>query len=137
MERLHMIRHSLGWKSRLRCLAAALLLIVGVSACTAPGYYMPRGALIGAGAGALIGQGVGRNTNTTLLGAGAGSLIGGFAGYLCDQMAIRRVYQPIPSNYKHSRTIGSSPQGYYSTHTNRKSGANARASAACPYENSW
>jgi uncharacterized protein YcfJ len=38
------------------------------------------GALIGAGAGALAGQAIGRNTKSTVIGAGAGALLGAVVG---------------------------------------------------------
>ncbi|MCV3239664.1 YMGG-like glycine zipper-containing protein [Mesorhizobium sp. ZC-5] len=38
------------------------------------------GALIGAGAGALAGQAIGRDTRSTVVGAGAGALLGAVVG---------------------------------------------------------
>lgn len=38
------------------------------------------GALIGAGAGALAGQAIGRDTRSTIVGAGAGALLGAAVG---------------------------------------------------------
>lgn len=38
------------------------------------------GALIGAGAGALAGQAIGRDTRSTVIGAGAGALLGAVVG---------------------------------------------------------
>jgi len=38
------------------------------------------GALIGAGAGALAGQAIGRDTKSTIVGAGAGALLGAAIG---------------------------------------------------------
>jgi outer membrane lipoprotein SlyB len=38
------------------------------------------GALIGAGAGALAGQAIGRDTRSTVIGAGAGALLGAAVG---------------------------------------------------------
>ena len=51
-----------------------------------PGHYnTQRGALIGAGLGALSGQLIGRNTKSTLIGAGVGTLLGGIVGNAVDQ----------------------------------------------------
>ena len=44
-----------------------------------------RGAAIGAGFGALAGQLIGRNTESTLIGAGVGTLIGALVGNAVDQ----------------------------------------------------
>ena len=48
-------------------------------------YNTQRGALIGAGAGALLGQAIGGNTAGTLIGLGAGTILGGLVGNAVDQ----------------------------------------------------
>ena len=48
-------------------------------------YNTQRGAIIGAGFGALAGQLVGRNTKSTVIGAGVGSLVGAIVGNAVDQ----------------------------------------------------
>ena len=48
-------------------------------------YNTQRGAAIGAGIGALMGQAIGRDTEATLLGAGIGTLFGAIAGNAVDQ----------------------------------------------------
>jgi hypothetical protein len=48
-------------------------------------YNTQRGALIGAGAGALLGQAIGRNTAGTLIGLAAGTILGGLVGNAMDQ----------------------------------------------------
>ena len=48
-------------------------------------YNTQKGAAIGAGLGALIGQAIGRDTEATLLGAGIGTLVGSIAGNAVDQ----------------------------------------------------
>ena len=44
-----------------------------------------NGALIGAGAGALAGQAIGRNTKSSLIGAAAGSALGAAIGHNEDK----------------------------------------------------
>ena len=48
-------------------------------------YNTQRGAVIGAGVGALMGQAIGRDTEGTLLGAGIGTLVGAIVGNAVDQ----------------------------------------------------
>jgi uncharacterized protein YcfJ len=48
-------------------------------------YNTQKGAVIGAGLGALAGQAIGHNTRSTLLGTGLGMLIGTVAGNAVDQ----------------------------------------------------
>jgi hypothetical protein len=51
-----------------------------------PGPYNTQvGAAVGAGAGALIGQAIGRNTESTLIGLAAGTIIGALVGNAADQ----------------------------------------------------
>jgi uncharacterized protein YcfJ len=64
-----------------------LPLMVGVLSCAAPRdrYNTQKGAAIGAGIGAVAGQAIGRNTESTLLGAGIGTLLGAIIGNAVDQ----------------------------------------------------
>jgi len=48
-------------------------------------YNTQKGAAIGAGAGALIGQAIGRNTESTLIGMAAGTILGALVGNARDQ----------------------------------------------------
>jgi len=48
-------------------------------------YNTQKGALIGAGTGALLGQAIGRNTEGTLIGIAAGTILGGLVGNAVDQ----------------------------------------------------
>jgi len=48
-------------------------------------YNTQKGALIGAGAGALLGQAIGGNTAGTLIGLAAGTIFGGLVGNAVDQ----------------------------------------------------
>ncbi len=48
-------------------------------------YNTQKGAVIGAGAGALLGQAIGRNTEGTLIGLAAGTIIGALVGNAVDQ----------------------------------------------------
>ena len=63
------------------------LLLTTVSCATIPEdrYNTQKGAAIGAGIGALLGQAIGHNTESTLVGAGIGTLVGSIAGNATDQ----------------------------------------------------
>jgi hypothetical protein len=65
-------------------IALAFLL---VSCATVPydRYNTQKGAAIGAGAGALIGQAIGGNTEGTLIGLAAGTILGALVGNAVDQ----------------------------------------------------
>jgi hypothetical protein len=58
-----------------------------VSCATVPPdrYNTQKGAAIGAGAGALIGQAIGGNTESTLIGLAAGTIIGALVGNAVDR----------------------------------------------------
>lgn len=58
-----------------------------VSCATVPPdrYNTQKGAAIGAGAGALLGQAIGSNTQSTLIGMAAGTIIGALVGNAVDQ----------------------------------------------------
>ena len=65
-----------------------LLLLLLITACaTVPEdrYNTQKGAAIGAGIGALLGQAIGRDAEGTLLGAGIGTVVGAIAGNAVDQ----------------------------------------------------
>lgn len=61
--------------------------MVAVGCANAGRYNTQKGAAIGAGFGALMGQAIGRSTEATLIGAGAGTLLGSVFGNLEDQRA--------------------------------------------------
>lgn len=63
------------------------LMFLSVSCATVPQdrYNTQKGAAIGAGIGALLGQAIGRDTEGTLLGAGIGTVVGAIAGNAVDQ----------------------------------------------------
>jgi uncharacterized protein YcfJ len=66
-----------------------LLTILGITASCATvqpeRYNTQKGAAVGAGVGALMGQAIGRDTEATLLGAGIGTLLGAITGNAVDQ----------------------------------------------------
>lgn len=71
-----------------RLLYIIVLVVFFAAGCTTPGYYnTQRGAVTGAGLGALAGQTIGRNTESTLIGAGIGGLMGTVIGNSYDQQA--------------------------------------------------
>lgn len=72
-----------GWNLGLYTLVVVLLLFV--FGCASSGYNTQKGAALGAGAGALAGQAIGRDTEGTLIGAGAGALLGSILGNAADQ----------------------------------------------------
>jgi uncharacterized protein YcfJ len=63
------------------------VMALSVSCATIPEdrYNTQKGAAIGAGIGALLGQAIGGDTEGTLLGAGIGTVIGAIAGNAVDQ----------------------------------------------------
>lgn len=66
-----------------------LLAILGITTSCAgippDRYNTQKGAAVGAGIGALMGQAIGRDTKGTLLGAGIGTLLGAIVGNAADQ----------------------------------------------------
>lgn len=73
-------------KNILIVLLLSLMFLSVSCATTQPDRYnTQRGAAIGAGLGALMGQAIGRDTEATLLGAGIGTLVGAIAGNAIDQ----------------------------------------------------
>lgn len=73
-------------KNMLIILSVAVMFF-SVSCATIPEdrYNTQKGAAIGAGLGALLGQAIGRDTEGTLLGAGIGTVVGAIAGNAVDQ----------------------------------------------------
>jgi outer membrane lipoprotein SlyB len=74
----------------MKSICGVLLLAVmflSVSCATIPQdrYNTQKGAAIGAGIGALLGQAIGQDTEGTLLGAGIGTVFGAIAGNAVDQ----------------------------------------------------
>jgi hypothetical protein len=71
---------------------AVVLLVwfgVALSACAGPDrhrFNTQRGAIVGAGLGALAGQAIGKNTESTLLGTALGGLTGAVIGNYHDQL---------------------------------------------------
>ena len=58
-------------------------ILFGLSACATSSMQEKgtgTGALVGAGMGAILGQAIGNNTESTLVGAGLGAIVGGLAG---------------------------------------------------------
>ena len=65
-----------------------LMLLVVMGSCASipkDRYNTQKGALIGAGAGALMGQAIGRDTEGTLIGLAAGTVLGALVGNTIDQ----------------------------------------------------
>jgi uncharacterized protein YcfJ len=71
-----------------KLIIAIILIVFFVAGCTHTGYYnTQRGAAMGTGLGALAGQTIGRDTESTLIGAGIGALMGTVIGNSMDQQA--------------------------------------------------
>ncbi len=72
---------------RILVVAAISLMVAGCAHTSAEGdrSRTATGAVIGAGAGALIGQVVGGSTKGTLIGAAAGATVGGLVGHQMDK----------------------------------------------------
>lgn len=69
-----------------------------------------NGFILGAGGGALIGQAIGRNTESTLIGTAVGSMLGYVIGNERDKNGVvqsRTVYRPV------ERVYTPPPRGYY------------------------
>lgn len=65
-----------------------LMVVVVIASCASipkDRYNTQKGALIGAGAGALMGQAIGHNTEGTLMGLAAGTVLGALVGNTMDQ----------------------------------------------------
>jgi hypothetical protein len=65
-----------------------VMALFGVTGCA--GYRTQTGAAIGAGAGALAGQAIGHNTESTLIGAALGGLTGAVVGNAMDTYDAQR-----------------------------------------------
>jgi outer membrane lipoprotein SlyB len=82
-----------------RCLFIVFLFVFALSSGCAQippdRYNTQKGAAIGAGAGALIGQAIGGNTEGTLIGLAAGTILGALVGNAVDQdyQAVRDAVQ--------------------------------------------
>ena len=74
-------------KKHLIVIATLGLCFLLVSCASVPPdrYNTQKGAAIGAGAGALIGQAMGGNTESTLIGLAAGTILGALVGNAVDQ----------------------------------------------------
>jgi surface antigen len=80
---------------------AIILMLLTIGCATDTTNKGTKGAAIGAGAGALAGQVIGRNTEGTLIGLAVGGLLGYIIGNEMDkydQTQLNRVYETSPSN---------------------------------------
>ena len=94
---------------------ALTVVILSISATAQADQYLRinkgiQGLLLGAGGGALAGQAIGRNTESTLIGTTLGTLIGYMVGNEMDKNSFQYrdfsyqpryepSYRPLPSNY--------------------------------------
>jgi len=78
------------------------ILIGGFHAQAQAGERAVDGLLLGAGGGALIGQAIGRNTESTLIGTAVGSMLGFIIGSENDRygaLGVQTVYRPVQKVY--------------------------------------
>lgn len=77
-------------------IAIILMVVTSLFGCAHPGGgpNTEKGALIGAGVGALAGQVIGEDTEATLLGAGIGTLMGAMVGNSYDHKATATAQMP-------------------------------------------
>ncbi|MCT7375401.1 glycine zipper 2TM domain-containing protein [Chelativorans salis] len=91
-------------------LASAILVAMALAGCASEQQQRAgTGALVGAGAGALAGQALGRDTKSTLAGAAGGAILGGVIGSataprrqsqeLCRYQAADGSIYTAPCNY--------------------------------------
>lgn len=69
---------------KIMAISAAILLIIGLTGCAGTTHRESKtktGVLIGSAGGAILGQAIGGNTESTLIGAGLGAILGGVTGY--------------------------------------------------------
>lgn len=95
-----------------------ILSIFLVSCATVPPdrYNTQKGAALGAGAGALIGQAIGGHTESTLIGLAAGTIIGALVGNAVDQdiqaaKDAARYGKPVIYYDKSGRAVEAIPEG--------------------------
>mgnify|MGYP001819277027 FL=1 len=79
-------------------------------------YNTQKGAVVGAGTGALIGQAIGGNTQSTLIGLTAGTILGALVGNAVDQdyQAVRDAAQnskPVIYYDKSGHAVEAIPEG--------------------------
>jgi hypothetical protein len=87
------------------------VLCLTISACAGTGYNTQKGAAIGAGIGALAGQAIGHDTESTLIGTAAGTLLGAITGNAVDQRVAAYKTRPVHS--------GQACAGFEDTHAGR------------------
>jgi outer membrane lipoprotein SlyB len=74
-------------KNKLSLLLVISFIFAVISCATVPEdrYNTQKGAVVGGGLGALLGQAIGGDSEATLLGAGIGTVVGALAGNAKDQ----------------------------------------------------
>ncbi|MBW1849903.1 MAG: glycine zipper 2TM domain-containing protein [Deltaproteobacteria bacterium] len=69
-----------------KIILTVIMISMLVAGCASTGRYnTQKGAAIGAGIGAIAGQAIGRDTESTLIGTGVGALLGTIVGNYEDQ----------------------------------------------------
>ncbi|MFH1019894.1 MAG: glycine zipper domain-containing protein [Pseudomonadota bacterium] len=87
----------------LQMAAVAIILILITAGCATNTSKGTSGTVIGAAAGAIAGQAIGRDTKGTLIGAAVGGLLGYIVGNEMDkydQAQLNQIYENSPSNQR-------------------------------------
>jgi len=86
--------------------------LISASGCAGSRYNTQIGAATGAGAGALIGYGIGHDTQSTLIGAALGGTAGAVIGDAVDTYNGRNGYYYNPNAYYPNRYYNNYPKNY-------------------------
>ena len=81
---------------KLSAMVLALSLSVAIAGCTST----EKGAVVGAAGGALVGQALGGNTESTIVGAAVGGIAGALIGNSLDRKGYCRYRRPNGTIYE-------------------------------------
>jgi len=95
----------------LHIIALTILSTVTISMTGCAETRAEKGALIGAGGGALLGQAIGHDTKSTMIGAALGGITGAVIGDYQDKEHPNRKY--YRDQYGHTYYIGDDGKAYY------------------------
>jgi hypothetical protein len=93
-------------------LVITLFLIVSLANTASANDRGVNGLIIGGGAGAIMGQAVGRNVESTIIGATVGGIIGAVIGAESSHRYQERIIVHKPSRRQYNRHFNHSPKNY-------------------------